>query len=548
MMEVAAIIHAANPTNVPRIVFSAPIDDLPEGWDLADEVDTETHSPELLLSKSEPVNVDALKGVAAQSVDAAEWIKKYSEKYIRVLESGALSFYNMQMASAQLDGTSPFVWINSIKTLHEVESTRVFDSFTQKPKFAIDYWLEDTTQPIAYGMTYDPSTTNKLVNVGGALYLNLFQGYAYEPRETSEEKIAPFMNHVREVLGKVECDFLLDYIAHMVQHTEQKPGVMIILTGKPGAGKSIICDMIAHMLGKQNATVVDCAAFTQSNFNGLFSGKLFVTINELNIASRRDTTLTGKIKSWITDENYTVNAKFKAQRNERSFHRFIATTNSDMPFPIDTNDRRIAIFHVSDKYRNNLAYFKPMIAMLQDGEALSGLMHFFKNYKIKGSVMRPPTTDALKLSFHAEDPVTDWIFNVLATGVFPNDIRERFDKAGDWIRYGVILPRSIVAESVISSMRSTLTKNYVTMRMAAHVTRKNCSPGHENNQIRIDVYDRVAKTYTQIKDRVFEFLPLIDQRKIFEEVTGHPVSWPEVLDIEEPTKDNVVPLRASEVL
>jgi phage/plasmid-associated DNA primase len=173
------------------------------------------------------------------------------------------------------------------------------------------------------------------------------------------------LDHVRETLGEKEADFLLDYVAHMVQMTTQKPGTMIILTGKPGVGKTVICDIIAHMLGRQNAIVVDSAAFTQSNFNGLFSGKLFVTINELNVATRRDHTLTGKIKSWITDENYTVNAKFQAQRNEKSFHRFMATTNSDIPFPIDTDDRRIALFSVGDKFRNSPDHFVPLFPTLK---------------------------------------------------------------------------------------------------------------------------------------------------------------------------------------
>lgn len=541
MNEIAAMINGVNPENIPQIVFEEPLDDLPEGWDLADDTNLETHSPQLLLSRAVPVNVEKLRQVGAQSVDSSEWIKKYAEKYIKVLEGGSLKFYNLKSMSAEYDGSNPYVWVNSVKTLKEIESIKVFDAFTQKQKYAVDYWLEDMTQPIANGFTYDPSDPNKLIQRGNAMMLNTFPGFAHPAIECNGNSLDPFFFHIHEVMGDKEIEFLLDYIAHMIQFTAQKPGVMIILTGKPGVGKTIICDIIARMLGKQNAVVVDSAAFTQSNFNGLFSGKLFVTINELNVAARRDHTLTGKIKSWITDENYTVNAKFMPQRNERSFHRFVATTNSDIPFPIDTDDRRIALFKVGDRYKDDVGHFSPMFKMLEDHESLSGLMHYFTNHKIKNSVMRPPETLSRELAYHSEDPVVGWLHNVLAAGTLPKDILDQIDKARDWARYGVVIPRSVVVDSVIASTRTNVTKNYVSLRLNDHIMRRNCVKGHENNQVKSEVYDKVAKTYVSIKDRVFEFLPLVKQREIFEMVTGHQVKWPDVDDLE--TEDNIVPIR-----
>jgi hypothetical protein len=548
MYKIAGIINAANENNIPLMVFDKIIEDLPDGWDLADKVDNETNSPEYLLSKAESVDIEKLKSREAQSEDAFSWIKKYATKYIRVLENGSLSFYNLQSISAQMDGTSPYVWINGSKTLHEIETVRVFDVFTQKPKYAIDYWLEDITQPIANGMVYDPSQSDLLVRRGNNLFLNTFPGFAYEPIAAAEGKIQPFLDHVRETLGEKEADFLLDYVAHMVQMTTQKPGTMIILTGKPGVGKTVICDIIAHMLGRQNAIVVDSAAFTQSNFNGLFSGKLFVTINELNVATRRDHTLTGKIKSWITDENYTVNAKFQAQRNEKSFHRFMATTNSDIPFPIDTDDRRIALFSVGDKFRNHPNHFVPLFKMLSDTEALAGLMYFFSNRDIKQSVMRPPQTEARKLAYHAEDPITEWLFNILYTGVMPNDIREKIDKAIDWARYGVVIPRSIVVESIMEVTRNSLSKHYITQRLTDQLRRRSCPPHQVDNQINSEVYDKMARSYTRLKDRVFEFMPLDDQRELFEKSMNTKIVWPTIVvyDSSDP-QDNVVPIKKIEI-
>jgi hypothetical protein len=542
MKLVASLINGHNEKNVPSLVLHEVDEVLPEGWDLADKFDPDEFSPESLLSKAEPINFEEMKSTLAQSADAAEWIKRYEQKYLKVLEGGSLKFYNLRSMSAGMEGVSPFSWIGSVKTLKEVEPIKVFDVFSQKQKYAIDYWLEDTRQPMAVGLKYDPSTKERLIRMGENLYLNTFPGFAHEPVFCEPDRYMPFINHIKNCMNPDGFNFMLNYVAHMVQLTRQKPGIMVILTGKPGVGKTIICDIIAHMLGKQNATVVDAAAFTQSNFNGLFSGKLFVTINELNVAYSRDHTLTGKIKSWITDENYTVNAKFMPQRNERSYHRFIATTNSDIPFPIDYDDRRIALFKVNNPHKDDITYFRPLFDMLDDHKALSGLMQFFMSYEISDMVIRPPETEERRMSYRPEDDVISWLYNVLQTGVFPQDVRDKIDKANDWMRHGVVIPRSVVVDSVLkqAGMRA-LSPVYITRRLTDHIPRKTCLPNHVNNQIFTEVYDKVARTYTKLKDRVFEFLPLMQQREVFEAVIKQEVVWNEVQDDEPKSESNVVP-------
>jgi hypothetical protein len=541
MKLVASLINGHNEKNVPSLVLHEVDEILPEGWDLADKFDPDEFSPESLLSKAEPINFEEMKSTLAQSADAAEWIKRYEQKYLKVLEGGSLKFYNLKSMSAGMEGISPFSWIGSVKTLKEVEPIKVFDVFSQKQKYAIDYWLEDTRQPMAVGLKYDPSTKDRLIKIGENTYLNTFPGFAHDPIFCEPGKYMSFLDHLKLCLSQEAFNFILNYTAHMVQFPAQKPGIMVILTGKPGVGKTIICDIIAHMLGKQNATVVDAAAFTQSNFNGLFSGKLFVTINELNVAYSRDHTLTGKIKSWITDENYTVNAKFLPQRNERSYHRFVATTNSDIPFPIDYDDRRIAVFKVNNPHKDNMTYFRPLFKMLDDHTALAGLMNFFMNYQITEMVIRPPETEERRISYRPEDAVLSWLYNVLHTGTFPREITDQVEKTNDWVRYGVVIPRSVVVESIRAAAgKSQITPVYVTRKLMEHIPLR-VELNQINNTKVMEIYDKISKTYVKLRERVFEFLPLAQQREIFETITQQKINWPEIRDDEQIDENNVVP-------
>jgi hypothetical protein len=175
-------------------------------------------------------------------------------------------------------------------------------------------------------------------------------------------------------------------------------------------------------------------------------------------------------------------------------------------------------------------------------------MYFFSNRDIKQSVMRPPQTEARKLAYHAEDPITEWLFNILYTGVMPNDIREKIDKAIDWARYGVVIPRSIVVESIMEVTRNSLSKHYITQRLTDQLRRRSCPPHQVDNQINSEVYDKMARSYTRLKDRVFEFMPLDDQRELFEKSMNTKIVWPTIVvyDSSDP-QDNVVPIKKIEI-
>ena len=59
--------------------------------------------------------------------------------------------------------------------------------------------------------------------------------------------------HLYEVIcdGDIELfEYLLDYVAHMLQRPEEKPGVMVVLLGSQGTGKGLFFQILQRVWGR----------------------------------------------------------------------------------------------------------------------------------------------------------------------------------------------------------------------------------------------------------------------------------------------------------
>lgn len=214
-------------------------------------------------------------------------------------------------------------------------------------------------------------------------YYNLWTGFAvenYSEDICSEEDLQVILNHIKLICG---CDnavyeYMLDWLAHLFQWPEQKIGIFPILQGNTGTGKSMFLDMIKDMIGN------DKCGFTNNakdevfgSFNPIMSGKIFMELAELDFLATKG--LEGKFKSLITDNYVSINDKGVKLRKEISYHRFIATTNNDIPIKITDNDRRILLIEGSDCMRGNVEYFTKLGLLVKDKKVQKRFYNYLIN-------------------------------------------------------------------------------------------------------------------------------------------------------------------------
>jgi len=209
---------------------------------------------------------------------------------------------------------------------------------------------------------------------------NLWTGFAVEKYSEdicSEEELQIILNHIKLICGGDTrvYEYMLDWFAHIFVYPEQKIGIFPIFQGTTGTGKSMILNMIKYMIGK------DKCGFTNNakdevfgSFNPVMSGKIFMELAELDFLATKG--LEGKFKSLITDDNISINDKGAKLRNEISYHRFIATTNADIPIKITSNDRRILLIECSDSMRGNSEYFNQLGVLIKNTKVQKRFYNF----------------------------------------------------------------------------------------------------------------------------------------------------------------------------
>lgn len=108
----------------------------------------------------------------------------------------------------------------------------------------IDTWLMDLNRREVSRVVVDPRNTERGV-------YNLWKPFRasqlppVDPPGSYEDILAPIINHIHHVITEqnpVHTNWLLDWMANMVQRPHQRSQVAILLYGKQGCGKGIVID------------------------------------------------------------------------------------------------------------------------------------------------------------------------------------------------------------------------------------------------------------------------------------------------------------------
>lgn len=110
---------------------------------------------------------------------------------------------------------------------------------------------------------------------------NLWRGWAVEPDTIASCEL--FLKHVREVIcggNEAHFDYIVGWLAHMVQRPHEKPGVGLVLRGLKGTGKDSVGEYIAAMIGRHHAPTVSQSEHIVGRFNFRLESALMLHVQE----------------------------------------------------------------------------------------------------------------------------------------------------------------------------------------------------------------------------------------------------------------------------
>ena len=242
-------------------------------------------------------------------------------------------------------------------------------------KSFIHKWLQDPFKREVKKIVVDPRRT--LCGV-----YNLWEGYLAEaltpvPDDKVEELVEPIISHIREVIAngnEGHTNYLIDWIANIIQKPWEKTNVAIMLYGKEGCGKDIIYDFLREVVMGERCTFQ--TSDPENDIFGRFASglvnKVLVQIDEVkSLHAHAD-----KLKNIITCDTIRSEQKGVNTITVKNFANLIFTSNNDNALAVSTDARRFVLFRCSPKYTGDKTYFTELRKHMAKAEVARALYQF----------------------------------------------------------------------------------------------------------------------------------------------------------------------------
>ncbi|WP_271167300.1 DUF5906 domain-containing protein [Hansschlegelia plantiphila] len=405
------------------------------------------------------------------------------------------------VAESKPDGSFDLGSVDDLHRWHENDLVLEPGGRAREP--ASKHWMRDPDRRQYRGIVFDPS------GHAPPAALNLWTGWAVAPEAGATcERI---VEHVREVVcdGKPkQFGYVIGWLAHLVQRPAEKPGVALVLKGGKGAGKDTLAEVVRRIVGQRHVAHVDNPERLTSRFNAGFATAIVGHVEEAFWAG--DRAKKGALQALITSPTMTLERKGIDPIVVDSFLRLIMTTNEDWAVPASADERRYAIFDVSDFRIGDRKYFSALYAEIE-GDGPAAFLNYLLGVDLTDFEPRDvPQTAALRDQKVASLQGFDrWWFDILHEGVLPGD-------RAAWESGEVEVPRDALRDSYDAFIRDQRFQG-----AAINATQF----GQKLNQVLPSVQTIRPRSERGARLRLY-VVPILDRcREEFEAWITMPVDW-----------------------
>ena len=270
-------------------------------------------------------------------------------------------------------------------------------------------WLEhrDRGQYLG-GVVFDPSGKSPK-----DVY-NLWQGFHIEPVKGDWSLLRDLIEDVICGGNKAHFEYLMNWMALVVQKPAQQGEVAVVMRGLKGTGKGTLAKALHHIIGQHALTVSNSKHLTGS-FNAHLRDCIFLFADEAFFAG--DKAHIGILKSLITDPHLAIEGKGRDVVQAPNYLHIMMASNEDWVVPASPDERRYFVRDVSEKRRGDHAYFTRLYRQLDTG-GYEAMLYDLLNRDLTGFDVRAvPTTTGLQEQQKLSLPTADaWWMECLMRG------------------------------------------------------------------------------------------------------------------------------------
>lgn len=485
--------------------------------DLLGDPDNEPSDEDALFQHTERARKLKAKEVEAELEHVPPKVKRLNRKHAVAFVKGKTIIIT-EKAGGEVD-------FGNTNALHEwYENDRVATEKATEP--VSKYWLRHKKRrQYPEGVGFYPNRETP------GMY-NLWRGWSVEPdNKKSCELILWHIKHVICSGNKEHYDYLLGWLAHMVQYPEDKPGVAVVLRGKKGGGKDTVANYVGRMF-KSHYMMINQQRHLTGNFNAHQERLLLLHVEEGFWAGNKGEE--GPLKSLITSEFATIERKGIDAFQVNSVLRIFMSSNERWVVPASSDERRYFVLDIDDAYTVNgrksndrIEYFNK-IRHERDNGGPEALLYYLLTYNLRDFRLREvPETLALadqKLA-GLRGPVKWWSELLFAGDLDFDayDIRGPVKGFGNWITSPVVASTEAVFDAYNAWHKKHRFQGEIASNALISRLLKELVPNIKSAQIRNESRDR---------QRFYIFPPIAECRRSFEQYTNSVFPW-NYNDIEE---------------
>lgn len=462
--------------------------------------------------------------------EVADLLRKFNRKYMVVNEAGKLLVYEPALDPVLKRRYYLTYSFEDFQKMHMNQFAPMLDRCGRLVREAAGkVWLSHKERrQFINGVILDPS--GKPVEAG---VLNLWQGFGVKPRPGSWRLMR---SHILKVncSGNVEhFDFLMGWMARLVQFPAEQGEVAVIMRGGEGTGKGTLAKALLRILGAHGMAISNAKHLT-GNFNEHLRGAVLLFADEAFFAG--DRAHVGVLKSLITEPSLTIEAKFRNAMQTPNFVHLMMASNEDWVVPASLDARRFFVLEVSDVHANDHAYFGEIWKEMESGgyEAMLNdlLRHDLSTYNPR----RVPVTTGLQTQRQLSLPTsTDWWLSVLHRGyVYKSQLglEEYFDEWHEIVATEVLY-KSYEVHAKTKGERHPMTREafgkFMKEMGCKHGRPRDIVTGEHVADVLVGYGGSTArKSELIVKERTYGYRigSLAEARAIFENVTKLTPDWP----------------------
>jgi hypothetical protein len=291
-----------------------------------------------------------------------------------------------------------------------------------------DYALNHLKVPIVYDYAYDPSRPTEMFFVNrGKRYVNTYSPtYPEADSSFAAEAGAIFQRHLAHLVLEAEyARTLVDFMAFMVQNPGRKVRWAAVIQGVEGCGKTYLAEVMKAVLGSEHVKTVSGDAI-KSGYNEWSFGHQLVVLEEVRVMGSNRHEIMNALKPLITNDEISVNEKFRNQRNVENISNYMMFSNHHNCLSITGGDRRYFVIKSPLQTKQQVLalgenYFSALFGMLKKhpGAMRSWLLAWPISVEFMADGHAPRTKYVHELVADSANDVTAAIRRLLLEGDHP---------------------------------------------------------------------------------------------------------------------------------